>query len=279
MSRPIYSITDTVPLPNSTVRIPRLGFGTCNSPTNLTEKSCLSAIRAGYRSIDTLQIHRHEAEIGRAVRSCGVDRKDLFLTIKVRLLVDGAGGAYDFLVESVEKLSGKGGYVDMMMIHWPHFDDMQRRSVWLTLEYMLEKGFTKAIGVCNYSVEQLEEMRSYADIWPPHFVQLELNPWSQYSSIVEYCKMHDIVVGAYCSLTENTMSTHPVLLRLAEKYNKTASQVLVRYSLQKGYVPFPKSDNPDHIKENADVFDFDIVDDDMAILDKLEGPNPRIDPS
>lgn len=169
------SITDTLPLPDSTVQIPQLGFSACMSRTSLCEETCLNAIRAGYRHIDTSQDYDNEAEVGRAVRNCGVDRKDLFLTTKISAPRATTGETYNSLVESVKKIGGEDGYVDLILIQKPHHDYQKRKDMWLTLEYLLEKGKTKAIGVSNFSLDHIDEMSIYADIWPPHVNQLEVS--------------------------------------------------------------------------------------------------------
>ncbi|KAM5456362.1 hypothetical protein MaudCBS49596_001385 [Microsporum audouinii] len=267
---PKLSITDTLALPKSTVRIPRLGFGVYKSPTNRCEASCISAIQAGYRHIDTAQLYGNEAEVGQAIRSCGVDRKDLFLTTKILSPGATADETYQKVLESVKKIDGDGGYVDLFLIHSTGAGAEGRKTMWLALERLLAEGKTRAIGVSNYGVKHIEEMKPYAKIWPPHVNQIELHPWCQQKTAVAYCKENGIVVEAFCPLVRNKKATNTVLANLAEKYNKTTCQILVRYSLQKDWVPLPKSDNPDRIKANADVFDFEITDDDMAVLDGLD---------
>ncbi|KAK2871949.1 hypothetical protein FQN49_002676 [Arthroderma sp. PD_2] len=264
------SIADVLTLRNSTVQIPRLGFGVYKSLADQCETSCLNAIRAGYRHIDTAQLYGNEVEVGRAVRSCGVDRKDLFLTTKILTPGDTSEETYQKVLESVKKIDGEGGYVDLFLIHSTGAGAEGRKTMWLALERLLAEGKTRAIGVSNYGVKHMEEMKAYATTWPPHVNQIELHPWCQQKAAVAYCKENGIIVEAFCPLVRNKKASNTILVNLAKKYSKTTCQVLVRYSLQKDWVPLPKSDNPDRIKANADVFDFEITEDDMAVLDGLD---------
>ncbi|KAF3479847.1 aldo-keto reductase [Arthroderma uncinatum] len=267
---PKLSIADVLTLPKSTVKIPRLGFGVYKSPTNQCEESCINAIRAGYRHIDTAQLYGNEAEVGHAVRKCGIDRKELFLTTKILTPGDTPEETYKKALESVRKIDGEEGYVDLFLVHSTGSGAEGRKDMWLALERLFAEGKTRAIGVSNYGVKHMEEMKAYAKTWPPHVNQIELHPWCQQKTAAAYCKEHGIILEAFCPLVRNKKASNTVLVNLANKYGKTTCQILIRYSLQKDWVPLPKSDNPDRIKANAEVFDFDITDDDMAVLDGLD---------
>ncbi|KAL1957633.1 hypothetical protein VTO42DRAFT_5610 [Malbranchea cinnamomea] len=265
-----FAITDVLPLPNSTVTIPRLGFGVYRSATHLCEQSCMNAIRAGYRHIDTAQFYGNEKEVGNVVHSCGLDRKELFITTKVLSPAGSPEATYEKLLDSVRKIGGENGYVDLFLIHSTSSGKAGRKELWLALERLLAEGKTRSIGVSNYGIRHLEEMKEYAKIWPPHVNQIELHPWCQQRKTVEYCKSHGIVIEAYCPLVRNYKANEPTLVSIAQKYGKTTAQILIRYSLQKGWVPLPKSDNPERIKTNADVYGFEISEEDMATLDSLD---------
>ncbi|WEW56645.1 hypothetical protein PRK78_002093 [Emydomyces testavorans] len=274
---PKYAITDLLPLPNSSVKIPRLGFGVYKSPTHQCEKSCLAALQAGYRHIDTAQMYNNEAEVGDAIRNSGLDRKSIFVTTKILRPGETSEATYKKVLDSVQKIDGKDGYVDLFLIHSTGAGAAGRKELWLALERLLEEGKTRSIGVSNYGVKHIEEMKSYAKIWPPHVNQIELHPWCQQRTIDAYCKKHGIVVEAYSPLVRNRKASDPPLVGLADKYGKTTAQVLLRYALQKEWVPLPKSDNPERIKANADLYDFELKQDDMAILDDLDqGTNGAI---
>lgn len=172
------SITDVLPLPNTTVTIPRLGFGVYRSPQDQTVKSCLAAIQAGYRHIDTAQFYGNEAQVGDVVRTCGLDRKDLFTTTKILTPAGSPEATYEKILESVRKIGGGGGegaYVDLFLIHSASCGKAGRKESWLALERLLAEGKTRAIGVSNYGISHLEEMREYAKIWPPHVNQIEVS--------------------------------------------------------------------------------------------------------
>ncbi|PKY06252.1 putative aldo-keto reductase [Aspergillus campestris IBT 28561] len=265
-----YTITDLVSLPNSPVRIPRLGFGVYRSPTNQCVQSCLNALKAGYRHIDTAQFYANEQEVGDAIRASGIPRSDIFVTTKILSPAGSYDATYKKMVDSVEKIGGKGGYVDLFLIHSSSSGSAGRKELWQALEQLLEEGKTRSIGVSNFGVMHIEEMRSYAKVWPPHVDQIELHPWCQQRVTDAYCKKNGIVVESYCPIVRNYKASDPTLVGLAAKYSKSTQQVLIRYALQKGWVPLPKSDNPERIVDNANVFDFDISEEDMAVLNALD---------
>ncbi|KAI9664845.1 MAG: hypothetical protein M1821_006293 [Bathelium mastoideum] len=175
------------------------------------------------------------------------------------------------IIESLKKLAvGEKGYADLFLIHSPHCGPQGRKTLWKALERAHKEGRAKAIGVSNFGVGHIEELKEYAEVWPPHVNQIELHPWCQQRKTVEYCQQHGIVVEAYCPLVRNEKANDETLLKIAKKYGKTTGQVLIRYSLQKGWVPLPKSDTPSRIEANADVYGFDLEQVDMEALDKLD---------
>ncbi|EER27208.1 hypothetical protein D8B26_005755 [Coccidioides posadasii str. Silveira] len=264
------AITDVLPLPNSSVKIPRLGFGVYKSPKHLCEKSCITALQVGYRHIDTAQFYGNEAEVGNAIRDSGLDRKDIFVTTKIISTAGSPEATYEKVLDSVRKIGGNDGYVDLFLIHSASAGPAGRKEMWLALERLLEEGKTRSVGVSNYGVKHIEEMKAYAKTWPPHVNQIELHPWCQQKTIDAYCKQHGIVVQAYSPLVRNYKANEPTLVALAQKYGKTTAQILLRYALQKGWVPLPKSDNPENIKSNADLYDFALAEEDMATLNGLD---------
>ncbi|KAL2813252.1 NADP-dependent oxidoreductase domain-containing protein [Aspergillus granulosus] len=265
-----YSFTDVLPLPNSSVKIPRLGFGVYRSPAAQTKQSSLKALEAGYRHIDTAQFYANEKEVGEAIRDSGLPRSEIFVTTKILSPAGSPEATYKKLVESVDKIDGKDGYVDLFLIHSSSSGSSGRKELWQALEKLLEQGRTKSIGVSNFGVKHIEEMKAYAKVWPPHVNQIELHPWNQQRVIDQYCKKHGIIVEAYSPIVRNYKANDPTLVGLAKKYNKSTQQVLIRYALQKEWVPLPKTDNPERIVSNADVFDFHISDEDFSVLDGLD---------
>ncbi|KAJ5360413.1 Aldo/keto reductase subgroup [Penicillium concentricum] len=265
-----FKITDLLPLPNSTVRIPRLGFGVYRSPTNQCVQSCLKALDAGYRHIDTAQFYANEAEVGEALRITSVPRDQIFVTTKILSPAASVEATYDKLLASVHKIGGAEGYVDLFLIHSSSSGSAGRKLLWQALEKLYAEGKAKSIGVSNFGVGHIEEMRSYAQVFPPHVNQIELHPWCQQRVIDEYCKKNGIIVEAYSPIVRNYKANDPALVEVAKKYGKSTQQILIRYALQKGWVPLPKTDNPERIVANADVFSFDISAEDMAVLDSFD---------
>lgn len=311
MSASKGSIAATIGLAtgNPTVPIPQLGLGTYLSPPERTLASCLSALETGYRHIDTAQYYANEEEVGQAIVKSGIPRSEIFVTTKILKVAGSVDENYAHLLESLEKIDGrKDGYVDLFLIHSPRGGTKKRRDMWLALERLYEEGKARAIGVSNFGVGHIEELKGVGKVWPPHVNQFEvsrttcfsplcvtglihlyifsrwqsrsltssvitrpkLHPWCQQKDIVKYCQDHNIVVQAYCPIVRNQKADDPTLGQTAQKHNVTPNQVLIKWSLQKGFVSLPKSDNPDRIRQNADVYNFDLDDQDVAALDALD---------
>ncbi|TIA37424.1 aldo-keto reductase [Aureobasidium pullulans] len=264
-----FTLQSTLALPNSSVKIPALGFGVYQSHGPTCKKSCLTALEAGYRHIDSAQYYANEQLVGDAVKESNVDRKDVFITTKILSPGKDEEETYQSLVESVNKID-EGGYVDLFLIHSPSSGPQGRKTMWTAFERLHKEGKAKAIGVSNFGKGQIEELKTFAKVWPPHVNQIELHPWNQQRVAVEYCQANNIVVEAYCPLVRNQKADDPTLKSLSEKYKKSTGQVLIRYCLQKGWVPLPKSDTPSRIKDNADIYDFEISKEDMSKLDDLD---------
>ena len=265
------TISDTLPLHDSSVRIPQLGFGVYQSAPNQCTKSCLNALKAGYRHIDTAQYYLNEAEVGEALRQTDIPRSEVFITTKIL----GAGGSvqksYQKCVESIQKIDTKNDYVDLFLIHSASASKEKRKEMWLALEQLYKEGKAKSIGVSNWGIGHIEEMKSYAkEVTVPHVNQIELHPWCQQSTVVDYCQKNSIVIEAYSPLVRNYKANDETLVGVAKAYGKSTAQVLVRWCLQRGFVPLPKSDDPGRIKENANVYDFEISARDMKTLDGLD---------
>ncbi|MCJ1400133.1 hypothetical protein MMC11_003337 [Xylographa trunciseda] len=265
------ALTDLLSLPKSSVKIPRLGFGVYLSPESVCVASCLHALKHGYRHIDTAQYYQNETEVGKALKQSGLKREDVFLTTKILAAAGSPEKTYQRCVDSVTKIDpGERGFVDLFLIHSPSGGKQKRKEMWVALEKLLEEGKARSIGVSNFGVGHIEEMKEYAKVWPPHVNQIELHPWCQQRTICEYCEKHGIVIEAYSPLVRAQKAHDPTLVSVAKTYGKTTAQVLIRYCLQKGWVPLPKSDTPSRIEENADVYDFEISAEDMKELDDLD---------
>ncbi|EDU45395.1 ARA1 Aldo keto reductase related to diketogulonate reductase [Pyrenophora tritici-repentis] len=279
MSAKPLSIDATFPLTGSQHQIPQIGFGVYLSPKDVCVKSCKKAFDAGYRHIDTAQYYANEEQVGQALAESGLPRKDVYITSKVLSPAEDVESTYKKVAESVEKLAGKDGYADLFLVHSPNAGKEARKTMWLALVLAQDRGKVRDIGVSNYGIQHIEEIstihveevstaRKGAVL--PVVNQIELHPWCQQREIVDYCKDHKIVVEAYCPLVRNEKANDETLVSIAKKHNKEPNQILIRWSLQKGFVPLPKSDTPSRIVTNADVYSFELDKDDMDKLDGLD---------
>jgi len=257
---------------NSGYQMPYFGFGVWASPGHLTAQSVVYALKTGYRHIDTAQMYKNESEVGDGVREwckdSGVARKEVFVTTKMGAPLESEEETMAALRGSVDKIN-LDGYVDLFLIHSPRSGPAGRQALWKGLEQLLAEGKAKSIGVSNYGPTQFEEMRAYAKVWPA-VNQIELHPWCQQPAVVDYCFANGIAIQAYCPLVRGEKANDPTLLSIASKHSKSWAQVLLRWSLQKGFSPLPKSDNPKRIEQNADVYGFELDEEDMRKLGGMD---------
>ncbi|KZT08502.1 Aldo/keto reductase [Laetiporus sulphureus 93-53] len=252
--------------------MPVLGFGVAygfDKPIDtrlVTTPAVLEAFKAGYRHIDTARMYNNEEKVGEAVRESGLKREELFLTTKI----DSAVHGYESAIRSINaSLKGLGlDYVDLFLIHDANSGKQRRLETYKALLEAKADGKIHSVGVSNYGVKHLEEIAA-AGYEPPSVNQVELHPFCQQKPIVAYCQANNIVVQAYCPIVRGKMDD-PVIQDIAQKYNRDRAQILIRWSLQHGFVPLPKSSQPERIKSNAQVFDFALADEDMARLDALD---------
>ncbi|THG93976.1 hypothetical protein EW026_g7394 [Hermanssonia centrifuga] len=208
----------------------------------------------------------NEAAMGKAVRDSGVKREEVFVTSKIWYPDYGYESTLLCVDDSLEKIGLE--YIDLYLIHSPETGKKSRLDTWRALIEQRNRGKLRTIGVSNFNVKHIEEIRE-AGLELPAVNQMEIHPYCQNRPIVEYCKKNGIVLQAYCPLIRGQFD-NPLFVELADKYNKTIAQVLVRWSLQHGFSPLPKSSRAHRIKENADVHDFEISDEDIARLDALD---------
>lgn len=168
------TLDSTLPLPGTALQIPRLGFGVYESPRDVCIRSCSSALSAGYRHIDSAIYYDNEAEVGTAVAQSGIPRSEVFLTSKILFAGKTVDESYAAVIESIEKMGGKGGYVDLFLIHSPNSGADARKNMWLALERAHKEGRAKAIGVSNFGVGHIEQLKAFATTWPPHVNQIEV---------------------------------------------------------------------------------------------------------
>jgi diketogulonate reductase-like aldo/keto reductase len=248
--------------------MPLFGLGTFRSPAGGAARDAVAhALDVGYRLIDTAALYRNEGDVGDAIRASGVPREQIFVTTKLHREEHGHHRALSALDESLDRLGL--GYVDLYLIHWP--GGGERIETWRALERLLDDGRARAIGVSNYMPHHLGEVLEHGDVVPA-VNQIELHPFNFHSrgEIVSLCRDHGVVVQGYSPLTKTERLDDPVLEEVAAAHGKTVAQVLIRWSLQHGLGTIPKSTNPDRIRENADVFDFELSKDEMARIDALD---------
>jgi len=260
---------------NNGVKIPILGLGTYLATGNEAYEAALFALQNGYRHIDTATFYANETEIGRAVKDSGIDRKEIFVTTKLWNSDQG----YDSALRAFEKSLNNFGfdYIDLYLIHWPLTG--KRKDSWKALERIYDEKAARSIGISNYTIRHIEELKTYANIMPV-VNQVEFNPFLYQKELQEYCEENGILIEAYTPLTRRKKFNDPVLLSVAEKYSKTPAQILIRWALQVHAIVLPKSANKERILENADIFDFEISGEDMQKLNALnEGFRITWDPS
>ena len=247
---------------NDGSKMPVLGFGTYKLASGSEAySSVLHALRTGYRLIDTASYYRNEEEVGKAIRASGIPRSEIFVTTKI-WNDQHADPAAAF--EQSRKRLGLD-YIDLYLIHWPV---PERKETWKALCRLKDGGKAHSIGVANFTVRHLEDFLSSTDVVPA-VNQFEFSPFLYQKELLEYCKKHKIQVEAYAPLTRSGKFSHPVIAELAAKHSHTPAQILVRWCIQHGVVPIPKSKTPARIEENARVFDFALSPTDMKKLDSL----------
>jgi len=262
--RMALSISSTIKL-NSGHSIPRLGFGVFESTDAL--KSTGAALQAGYRHIDTARYYHNEPEVAEAVRSSGIDRSSIFITTKVMSHEHGTSATLSAVQDSLKK--SKLDYFDLVLLHDPMSGKKKRLEAYAVLNDLSQKGSIKSIGVSNYGVHHLKEIKE-AGLPTPTINQIELHPWIQQKEIVSYCNQEGIVVEAYCPLVRGGRMGDKTLKEVCAETGKTGGQVLIRWSLQRGFVPLPKSDTPSRIRDNCDVYSFELSKEQMAKLNALD---------
>ncbi len=251
----------TITLKNG-VLMPALGLGTWKMNDEEAYAAIRIALEIGYRHIDTATLYRNEEGVGKAIRESQISREEIFVTTK--LLPHDFGNPEEALDESLRRLHLE--YVDLYLIHWPI--PLMSESVWRAMEKLYENKKTRAIGVSNYGIGDIEKLLEYARIHPA-VDQIRFSPFDFEQEILKCCRANDIVVEAYSPLTRGARLEDPAICAIAKKYGKTAAQIMIRWCLEHDVAVIPKSTRKSRIEENADVFDFEIATEDMQILDAL----------
>ncbi|SCK56831.1 aldo/keto reductase [Streptomyces sp. WMMB 322] len=262
---------------NNGIRMPQLGFGVYQVPEDETHGVVASALEAGYRSIDTAALYRNEAGTGRALAESGIPREELFVTTKLWNTDQGHDAALKAFDTSLEKLGLD--HVDLYLIHWPLPARDLYVETWRALEKIHAEGRARAIGVSNFQPAHLRRLREESDIVPA-VNQIELHPRLQQRELREFDAGLGVATEAWSPLGRgNGVLVDPVVTGIAEKHGRSPAQVVLRWHIQLGNVVIPKSATPARIRENIDVFGFELDDEDLASMGTLEtgarvGPDP-----
>ena len=262
---------------NNGVEIPQLGFGVWQVPEEQVVEAVRVAIETGYRSIDTAAVYGNEEGTGQAIADSGVDREELFVTTKLWNTEQGYDSTLAAFDESIKKL--KLDYVDLYLIHWPSPHRDKYVETWKAFEQLLADGRVKSIGVSNFHQSHLRRLLDETGTVPV-LNQIELHPYLQQEALRAFDAEHGILTEAWSPLASGgDVLTDPLIAKLADKYGKTPAQVILRWHLQLGNVVIPKSVTPSRIKENFEVFDFELSTDELESFAPLEkgfrtGPDP-----
>ncbi len=246
--------------------IPANGFGVYLISKEDCKDSVLKALKAGYRHIDTAQSYFNEAEVGDAIIESGIDRKEIFITTKVWIDNYGEGKTYASVIESLNKL--KTDYVDLLLLHQPISDVY---GAYRDLEKLYKEGKAKAIGVSNFYPDRLVDICNFANI-KPMVNQIEVNVFNQQKEALEWANKYGVVIEAWAPFAEgrNNMFKNEVLLSIAKKHSKSVAQIILRWLYQRGIVSLAKSTHENRIKENYDIFSFELDNDDISLIETLD---------
>ena len=256
---------------NNGVQMPLIGFGTFMLGGETCKNAVTVAIENGYRMIDTAEAYGNEKEVGEGIKQSDIDRKELFLITKVNF--KSYENAEQTVMQSLSNL--QTDYIDLLLLHWPFANYY---GAWRTLEKLYAEGKIRAIGVSNFEPDQLLDLIAYNKIIPA-INQIETNLYCQRSTERSWMDKKQVSHMAYAPLGQgnrNEMFQEPIVLSLAEKYKKTPAQILLRFLTQKGIIVIPRSTKPEHIKENFDLFDFELSTDEMSQLSALDKKEPLI---
>lgn len=263
---------------NNGVSMPQFGLGVWQAQEGgEVELAVRTALKTGYRLIDTAAVYGNEVGVGMTIRSSGIPREELFITTKV--WNDRHG--YDETLEAFDQSLARLGlnYIDLYLIHWPMPRQGKMIETWQALETLYANNRVRAIGVSNFTPVHLQELLETCTV-VPMVNQIELHPKFQQYETREFCARHDIQIESYSPLMRGgELLNDPVLLKLADKHQKTPAQIVLRWHIQNGFVVIPKSVTPARIEENVSIFDFVLDGDDMAAIAAMdEGSRIGIDP-
>lgn len=244
--------------------MPLLGLGTYNMFGDTAINAVKTALETGYRLIDGAQMYTNEKEVGEGIRRSGIPRTSIFITTKI----DNVNQGYEATLRSYEQSLKDLGVdkVDLLLIHWPI--KSKREETWKALEKLYADGAVGAIGTGNYLLPFLHELRNYSSITPV-VNQIEFSPFLFLREELSYCQKNQICLQCYTPLMRGQKHDHPAITHIAQKYRRTPAQILLRWAVQQGLSTIPKSENPDRIRENFGIFNFELSDTDIDAMNNL----------
>lgn len=252
---------------NNGTYIPALGFGVFMVPNDgPCEEAVTNALKSGYRLIDTAAAYMNETDVGKAIAKSGIPREEIYVTSKLWLQDYGYEEAKRGIDDSLKKLGLD--YMDLYLLHQPYGDT---KGAWKAMEEAVEAGKIKSIGVSNHTVKLLQKLIPYMNILPA-VNQMECNPFFQQKELRKYMKDYDIKLEAWYPLghADKTLLEHETIVKLAEKYQKNAGQIILRWHLQEGIIALPKATSEAHIKGNIELFDFSLTEAEMAEIAAMD---------
>ena len=257
---------------NNGVRLPCVGFGTYKAEEGQnTVDAIVCALQNGYRHIDTASFYKNEVSVGKAIRQSGIDRKEIFVTTKLWTNERGYRQAKQALEDSLNRL--ELDYIDMQLIHWPASPNKQddwiivNLATWQAMQEGVEQGKIRAIGTSNFMKHHLQALVK-SDVIPA-VNQIEYHPGHNQSETVDFCKKYGVLIQAWSPMARGRLNDHPLLNDIAQQHNVSVQQVCLRWCLQNGVNPLPKSVTPSRIKQNADLFSFVLSDDEMTAINNM----------
>jgi 2,5-diketo-D-gluconate reductase A len=258
--------------------IPQFGFGVFQIRPADTAKAVATALEAGYRHIDTAEMYGNEKQVGAAIAASGLERSDVFVTSKLNNNFHRPDDARKAFAESLDALGF--GYLDLFLIHWPlptrYGGDYV--STWLTLEEFYRDGRARSIGVSNFQPHHLRRLHGESEITPA-VNQIECHPYLTQEDVRAFCAQYQIAIEAYSPLAQGLVLDDPTIVEIAKDVGKTPAQVVLRWHIERGDIVFPKSVTPARIRENIDIFDFELSGEDVEAITALNrnqrtGPDP-----
>ena len=257
---------------NNGQKIPQLGFGVYCIPPAETEQCVLEALKIGYRHIDTAHMYGNEKEVGSAIKKSGIPRNEIFITSKLWVSEYGEGKTLQAIDKMLKRLDLV--YIDLILLHFPFNDYM---GAYKDLEKAYEQGKVKSIGISNFENQKLEELCDAAKI-KPVLNQIELHPYFQQNELRQRMDKYNTKTEAWAPLGHamTKVFDEEIIKKLAEKYKKSPAQIILRWDIQRGIITIPKSQNKERIKENFEIFDFEMTEDEIKEIDVLNGKQNRI---